>query len=136
MRYAITGLGLFRSTLWMAPPPWSQPAPGDEPQGSDREGGGVQTWEKPRLGWTAVLRRQPTRSVAGQPDDDDYPAFEVICRDCGDDPSLDYREVSPMLQRLRGPYWLAPGMDAYERHLQRHGTRPPGDPAGTRAGAS
>ncbi len=79
----------------------------------------MQAPKQARLEWTALLRRQATYSGAGPPEDD-YSAFEVICRMCGDDPSLDYREVSPMLQRLRGPYWLAPGVDAYENHLEWH----------------
>ncbi len=28
--------------------------------------------------------------------------FEIICCDCRDDPDLDYREVPPRLQRIRG----------------------------------
>ncbi len=71
----------------------------------------------------ALLRRQATGTGAGHREDN-YSAFEVICRECGDDPSLDYREVSPMLQRLRGPYWLAPGVEAYEKHLEWHDMTP------------
>jgi hypothetical protein len=89
----------------------------------------------PRLGSTAVLRRQPARIAAGQPEGgytdayDAYDAYEVICRSCGDDPSLDYREVSPRLQRLRGPYWLGPGVAALEMHLEWHGKRRHDPPA-------
>ena len=36
---------------------------------------------------TVVLRRQPARIVNGETTGDDYPAYEVICRLCGDDPS-------------------------------------------------
>jgi len=93
------------------------------------EGGGVQTSTEARLGWTALLRCQATHTGAGHPGDG-YPAFEVICRECGDDPSLDYHEVPPMLQRLRGPYWLAPGVEAYEKHLEWHEEHPPGWPSG------
>ena len=74
----------------------------------------------PRLGWTAVLRRMPAGGHA-----DAYDAYEVVCCVCGDDLSLDYREVPPRLQRLRGPYWLAPGAAALERHLERHRERLP-----------
>jgi hypothetical protein len=51
--------------------------------------------------------------------------FEVICCDCGDDPDLDYSEISPRLQRLRGPYPLLEGFTAYEAHLAltTHGVR-------------
>jgi hypothetical protein len=53
----------------------------------------------------------------------DKAVFEIICRDCGDQPSLDYREVSPQLQRTRGPFPIAAGVTAYENHLRLH--RPP-----------
>ena len=43
--------------------------------------------------------------------------FEIICCDCGDHPDLDYREVSPELQRIRGPYPIVAGVVAYEEHL-------------------
>jgi hypothetical protein len=43
--------------------------------------------------------------------------FEVICRDCGDNPRLDYTEVSARFQRLRGPSALREGLAAYERHV-------------------
>ena len=43
--------------------------------------------------------------------------FEIICRDCGDHPGMDYIEVIPRLQRLRGPYPPNEGVTAYERHL-------------------
>ena len=48
------------------------------------------------------------------------PMREVICRECGD---LDYRQVSPGLQRIRGPYPLAARVAAYEEHLLRHDAR-------------
>jgi hypothetical protein len=47
-------------------------------------------------------------------------AFEIVCRDCGDDPALDHREVSPRLQRIRGPYTLAAGAAAYVKHVDQH----------------
>jgi hypothetical protein len=43
--------------------------------------------------------------------------FEVICGDCGDNPYLDYSEVSARFQRLRGPYTLREGVAAYQQHL-------------------
>jgi len=46
--------------------------------------------------------------------------FEIICCDCGDDPSLDYLEVSPRLQLVRGPYPLAAGIAVYEQHVDLH----------------
>jgi len=55
---------------------------------------------------------------------------EIICCDCGDHPDLDYCEVSPELQRVRGPYPIADGIEGYEKHIQLH--RQPG--RGRRAG--
>ena len=88
------------------------------------------------LGWTVVLRRMPVRIVAGQPEGGYTDAFEIVCCDCGDDPDLDYRDVSPELQRIRGPYQpIADGVAAYEEHVESHGPcaqlRAPGgdDPA-------
>ena len=80
---------------------------------------------QPALGWTVVLRRQPARSAAGWPPQE----FELICCYCGDHPDLDYLDVSPELQRIRGPYPLPAGVAAYERHLgqchrQPHMARP------------
>jgi hypothetical protein len=74
------------------------------------------------LGWTVVLRRMPTKIVAGQPVGGYTDAFEIVCCDCGDDPDLDYRDVSPELQRIRGPYQpIADGVAAYEEHVESHG---------------
>jgi hypothetical protein len=49
--------------------------------------------------------------------------FELICYDCGDDPGLDYREVSPEFQRMRGPYLIAEGITAYREHVGLHHRR-------------
>ena len=77
---------------------------------------------QPGLGWTVVLRRMPIRIVAGQPVGGYTDAFEIVCCDCGDDPDLDYRDVSPELQRIRGPYQrIADGVAAYEEHVESHG---------------
>jgi hypothetical protein len=65
----------------------------------------------------SFLRRQPIRIVEGSSEGGYTRVFEVICCDCGDDPSLDYSEVSARLQRLRGPYTLREGLAAYEAHL-------------------
>ena len=75
--------------------------------------------------WTLVLRRQPARLVGGRPEGGYTDAYELICCDCGDDPDLDYREISPELQRIRGPYLIAAGAEAYEKHAGRHKTRQP-----------
>ena len=59
----------------------------------------------PGRNWTLVLRRSYTD------------AYELICCDCGDDPDLDYRDLSPELRRIRGPYRMAAGVAAYRRHV-------------------
>jgi len=71
-------------------------------------------------GWTVVLRRQPARIVDGRTEGPYTDAFEIICCDCGDDPDLDYLEVSPRLQLVRGPYPFALGVAAYEQHVDLH----------------
>jgi len=70
--------------------------------------------------WTVVLRRRPARMVDGQPVGGYTDVFEIICCDCGDDPRLDYREVSSELQRIRGPYTMAAGARAYVKHVDQH----------------
>ena len=79
--------------------------------------------DRPGGGWAVVLRRRPARIVEGQPEGGYTDAFEIICCYCGDHPYLDYREVSPELQRLRGPYPIAAGVAAYEVHLGLHRSR-------------
>jgi|SRR5207253_11281599 hypothetical protein len=66
--------------------------------------------------FTAALRRQ--RVPPGRLEDGYTGAFEVICGDCGDYPDLGYSQVSPRLQRLRGPYnTIKAGFAAYREHL-------------------
>jgi hypothetical protein len=43
--------------------------------------------------------------------------FEIICCDCGDHPYLDYPDLPPRLQQIRGPYPLEAGLAAYAEHL-------------------
>jgi hypothetical protein len=76
--------------------------------------------DRPTRGWTVVLRRQPVRMVEGQPADGYTDLFEIICCDCGDHPDLDYHDVAPELQRIRGPYPIAAGVTAYKQHVGRH----------------
>jgi len=83
----------------------------------------VKTGAPPGRDWTVVLRRQAVRIVEGQPEGGYTDAFELICCDCGDDPGLDYREVAPELQRIRGPYSIAAGVAAYEQHVSLHELR-------------
>jgi len=83
-------------------------------------GTGTKTLDRPGHGWTVVLRRQPVRIVDGRPEGGYTAAFEIICCDCGDDPDLDYRDVSPEFQQVRGPYPIADGVAAYKEHVRRH----------------
>jgi hypothetical protein len=80
----------------------------------------VTTPDQPGHAWTVVMRRRPARIVAGRPVGGYTNAFEIICCDCGDHPSLDYDEVSPELQRIRGPYSIATGIAECEKHLELH----------------
>ena len=88
----------------------------------------MRTSDQPALGWTVVLRRQPVRVVTGQAEGGYSDVFELICADCGDHPELDYRDISPRLQRIRGPYPLASGVAAYDRHLKLSHQQVPGSP--------
>jgi hypothetical protein len=76
--------------------------------------------DRPGESWTAILQRQPARVVNGWPVGGYTSMFEIICGDCGDDPGLDYLEVSPRLQLVRGPYLMALGIATYERHVDLH----------------
>jgi hypothetical protein len=83
--------------------------------------------DQPGLQWTVVLRRLPVRIVAGEPEGGYADAYEIICCECGDQPGLDYGDVSAELQRIRGPYSLiAAGVAAYAKHVKLHraGRRP------------
>lgn len=85
----------------------------------------MRTCDQPALGWTVVLRRQPVRIVEGQPEGGYTDVFELICCQHGDHPDLDYRDISPELQRIRGPYPIAAGIAAYDEHLRlNHGVDP------------
>lgn len=71
----------------------------------------------PGHGCTATLRRRPARTIEGPADGGYASAFELICCECGDHPYLDYSEIPPRLQRIRGPYTMRAGLAAYEKHL-------------------
>ena len=93
----------------------------------------MQTHDEPVLGWTLVLRRQPVHLVEGRPEGGYTDAYELICCECGDDPDLDYRDVSPDLQRIRGPYRFSAGIEAYGQHdMLQHGQPPIPVASGTR----
>ncbi len=85
-----------------------------------REQAGLTAGGQPGPGWTLVLRRQPIRIVDGQPQGGYADVYELICCYCDDDPDLDYRHVSPDLQRIRGPYPIAAGIAAYGKHAEYH----------------
>ena len=83
---------------------------------------------QPGHGRAASLRRQPAWVVYDR-EGQRTGLFEIICRDCGDHPYLDYEAISPRLQRIRGPYTLAAGVDAYAEHVGLSEATPgrPGD---------
>jgi hypothetical protein len=62
--------------------------------------------------------------VEGRPEGGYTDVYELICCGCGDDPDLDYGDVSPRLQRIRGPYQFSAGIAAYGQH-DRLKHRPP-----------
>jgi hypothetical protein len=72
---------------------------------------------QPGHGRAARLRRQPCRLVDGRVEGGYTDAFEVICPSCGDNPDLDYSEVPPWLQRLRGPRTIKEGLAVYLEHI-------------------
>jgi len=78
------------------------------------------TCDQPGGGRIVILRRRPARIAEGQPQGGYTDAFEIVCCCCGDHPYLDYREVSPELQLIRGCYPIAEGVAAYEEHLRLH----------------
>ena len=78
------------------------------------------TRDQPGDSWTVILRRQPTRMVEGRPEGGYRDLYGIDCCDCGDHPYPDYREVSPQLQRVRGPYPVADGITAYMTRVRRY----------------
>ena len=87
---------------------------------------------QPGHGRTAFVRRQPVRIVDGPaPSQGGYTGvFELICPGCGDNPYVDYSEIPPWLQWLRGPRTRQAALEAYDQHL---GPLP--GPNGHRAGS-
>ncbi len=86
----------------------------------------VNDWRERK--WTLGLRRQPAGDADGAMEIDDRTVdYELICRDCGDDPRLGYREVPAELQQVRGPYRLKAGIEAFMEHGQSH-EPPAGEP--------
>lgn len=65
----------------------------------------------------AILRLRPVLIINGEPACGWTTQWEIICPACGDQSSLDYRTVSPYLQKVRGPYDTeAEGLAALRRH--------------------
>jgi hypothetical protein len=65
----------------------------------------------------ATLRLRPVLIINGEPVDGWTSQWEIICPACGDEASLDYRTVSPYLQKVRGPHGTeAEGQAALRRH--------------------
>jgi len=72
---------------------------------------------QPGHGRTAFVRRQPVRIVDGRAEGGYTSVFEFICPGCGDNPYVDYSEIPPRLQWLRGPRTLQAALEAYDGHL-------------------
>jgi len=69
--------------------------------------------------WSVTLRRQPA-SLSTDHAEGGVSTYEIICRECGDDPALEHREVSSELRQIRGPYTLSDGIAAFTRHNEFH----------------
>lgn len=74
------------------------------------------------------MRRQPARIVDGRFEGGYTDVFELICPGCGDHQYLDYSEVPPQFQRLRGPRPLEAAIAVFENHVGQpsgpHGQAP------------
>jgi DNA-binding CsgD family transcriptional regulator len=86
---------------------------------------------KDKPDWTIRLRRRPA-GLSVNHQDGGADMFEIICRTCGDDPALDYRQVSAELRQIRGCYPLRAGLAPFFQHQEFHdradrrsGSRPP-----------
>ena len=82
-----------------------------------------------RAGWTVVLPLRPVNIAKGRRQGGYTAAGEIRC-DCGDHPDLDYREIFPRLQRIRGPYLIADSVATYEKRLGPGSAARGGAPAG------
>jgi hypothetical protein len=71
---------------------------------------------QPGHGSEAVLRSQPVRVVGGRVEGGYTDMYELVCPSCGDHPDLDYSEISPRLQWLRGPYMLEAALAVFHKH--------------------
>lgn len=71
---------------------------------------------QPGHGRTAFVRRRPVRIVDGRMEGGYTDAYELICPSCGDHRDLNHSEISPRLQRLRGPRRLESALAAFHKH--------------------
>ncbi len=85
---------------------------------------------QPGHGKTAFVRLQPVRIVDGRFEGGYTGVYEFICPGCGDNPYVDYAEIPPRLQWLRGPLTLEAALEAYDKHLAPL-SGPDGDSAGS-----
>jgi hypothetical protein len=69
--------------------------------------------------WMIGLRRRPA-GLSVNHQDGGAGMFEIICRMCGDDPALDYRQVSAELRQIRGCYPLRIGLVLFFQHQEFH----------------
>ncbi len=72
---------------------------------------------QPGHGGTAFVRRQPARIADGRVEGGYTDVFELICPGCGDNPYVDYSEIPPQIQWLRGPFTLEAALAAYDKHI-------------------
>jgi hypothetical protein len=66
------------------------------------------------------LRRWSASVPDGRLEDDRTGEHELVCVDWGDAPEWSYREVPRQLQRVRGPYPLKTGIEAFVEHRESH----------------
>jgi hypothetical protein len=69
--------------------------------------------------WMIGLRRRPA-GLSVNHQDGGADMFEIICRMCGDDPALDYLQVSAELRQIRGYYPLRIGLVPFFQHQEFH----------------
>lgn len=70
--------------------------------------------------WTLSLRKRPRSVLDHRPDDGRAEEYELVCRDCGDDPRRAYCGIPAELQQVRGPYSVEAGIDAFVEHSKCH----------------
>lgn len=91
-------------------------------RGEPKDGMTLPLAGQPGHGRTAFVRCQPDRIVDGRFEGGTTGLFELICPCCGDHPYVDYSEVPPRLQWLRGPRTLQMALAVYDKHLGPSGT--------------